>query len=197
MAALTATSIFLPLPFMDRWAFTSRPDMLAMLLSLTAAWLALHRPDRPIVAAVVAVTAFFAKQTSIAVPAAITLWLWFTGRRPQAISFVATWLGCFVPIVLVINGATQGNFLLNVFYAHLNPTNGFDVALRSMLDLPLYAWPALILAGVQLISELRRRQLGLLSVYWLVSLGVLFYTLRGRGAAENYFIEPSALTCNS
>jgi hypothetical protein len=24
---------------------------------------------------------------------------------------------------------------------------------------------------------------------------VLFYTLRGRGAAENYFIEPSALTC--
>jgi hypothetical protein len=32
-------------------------------------------------------------------------------------------------------------------------------------------------------------------VYWLVSLAVLFYTLRGRGAAENYFIEPSALTC--
>jgi hypothetical protein len=195
LAALTATSIFLPLPFMDRWAFTSRPDMLAMLLSLTAAWLALRRPDRPIVAAVVALTAFFAKQTSIAVPAAITLWLWFTGRRRQAFSFVATWLGCFVPIVLVINGATQGSFLLNVFYAHLNPTNGFDVALRSMLDLPLYAWPALILAGIQLISELRRRQLGLLTVYWLVSLGVLFYTLRGRGSAENYFIEPSALTC--
>jgi hypothetical protein len=195
LASLTAASILLPLPFMDRWAFTNRPDMLAILLSLTAAWVALRWPDRPIVAAVVAVTAFFTKQTSIAVPAAITLWLWFSGRRRQAITFVGGWLACFVPVVVVLNWLTEGNFLLNVFYAHLNPTNGFDAALRTILDLPLYAWPVLLLAIATVATELRNRRLGLMSVYWLVSLAVLFYTLRGRGAAENYFIEPSALTC--
>jgi hypothetical protein len=195
LAALTVASFFLALPFMDRWAFTSRPDMLAILLSLISAWLALRWPDRAGPAALVAVIAFFTKQTSIAVPAAITVWLWFSGRRRQAIIFVATWLACFAPTVLAINGLTQGNFLLNVFYAHLNPTNGFDAALGAIVELPVYVWPALIPAIASLAIQLRQRRPGLISVYWLVSLGVLFYTLRGRGAAENYFIEPSALTC--
>jgi hypothetical protein len=195
LAAITSASLFLPLPFLDRWAFTSRPDTLAILLSLIAAWIALRWPQWSSVAAIVAVVAFFTKQTSIAVPAAITLWLWFGGNRRSAITFVATWLACVVPTVFALNALTNGNFLLNVFYAHLNPTNGFDAALRTILDLPTFAWPMLLLAALSVAFELRQRKLGLSSIYWLIALAVLLYSLRGRGAAENYFIETSALTC--
>lgn len=195
LAALTGAGSFLALPFLDRWGFTSRPDTLAIVLSMMAAAVLARTSSLVPLAATIAVVAFFTKQTAIALPVAATLWLALNGRRRDAVVFVGTWVSLALLIGAPLQAVTGGLFLENVFLAHLNPTNGFESAARTILELPLHTWPMLALATSAVIFEARQRALGLFSIYWLVALGVLFYTLRGRGAAENYFIEPSALTC--
>lgn len=153
----------------------------------------LRWPERWYIGAGLAVVAFFTKQTMVSLPIAAMMWLWFRGHRGGAIGFGGLWAGTVGVLVYGINTATSGAFLLNVFYAHLNPTNGFDVALKASLLLPLNSWFVVALALGQLIVEFRRRSLSLIGANWIVSVLVLVYTSRGTGAAQNYFIEPSAV----
>ena len=68
LAALAGATLFLPLPFLDEWGFATRPDLPALAVSLLALLLLVRWPDRPWLAASVAVLAFFTKQTAVAMP---------------------------------------------------------------------------------------------------------------------------------
>jgi len=135
VAATAAASWALAFPFMDGWAFTIRSDALAIMLSLLGALILLRAPGGVYAAAVLAVLAFFTKQTMVAFPVASVIWLWLEGRRRDASLFVAIWGGLVAGVFVALHIASGGVYELNTVLAHLNPTNGFDAAARAFLQL--------------------------------------------------------------
>jgi dolichyl-phosphate-mannose-protein mannosyltransferase len=196
LAGAIAASLALTFPFMDGWAFTTRADGLAIMLSLLASAALVRAPGRLYVAVIFSVLAFFTKQTMVAFPVAAVIWLVLDGRRRDAGYFVAVWAGLVTAIMLTLHVLTNGLYELNTIVAHMNPTNGFDAAAAAFLQLSRQAWLPIALAIGWLITELRRGgRPSLIGWYWLASMAITLYTLRGRGAAENYFIEPGLLSC--
>ena len=193
LAALAGATLFLPLPFLDEWGFSTRPDLPALALSLLALLLLLKRPDRPWLAAAVAVLAFFTKQTAIAMPVAAVCWLVLTGRWRGALAFCATWgvlVGASVGFLELVTG---GTYLLNTLLAHLNtPKNGMDLATRDLMPLFSDAWPAFVLLLGSLLLAIRNRQVWLPLLYTAVSTILALFTLRNTGSDMNYLIEPAA-----
>jgi hypothetical protein len=196
LAALAGAGMLLPLPFLDEWAYATRPDMLSLAFTLLAAVVLLRRPDGVWLAATIAVLAFFTKQTAVAFPAAAAVWLWLDGRRIDALRFTATWLGLVMAGFVLLQVMTGGNYALNVIVAQIQPTNGFDFALRDFARLPEDGWlPAGLAAVAVVVESVRRRRPGLLTWYWLAAMAIAWFTLRGRGSDVNYLIEPAAAAC--
>ncbi|MFN0073898.1 MAG: hypothetical protein ACKVVP_20655 [Chloroflexota bacterium] len=194
--AFSAAGLFLGVRFLDGWAFTTRADLMALAMTLLAAWLLQRRPDAPAVAAAVSVIAFFTKQTMVSFPLAAVIWLVLSGRRVSALVFATTWGIVALSGFLIGQAVTDGNLVLNTVVAHLNPTNGFDVAIRAFLEFPKHVWLPIGLAIVGLVSRVvSTRTMSLTGWYWLIAVAFALYTLRGRGASTNYFLEPAALAC--
>lgn len=197
LAALAGASLFLPLPFLDEWGFALRPDTPSLTLTLLAGLLLVRRPDRPWLAAVVSVLAFFTKQTSVAFPIAAVLWLLLEGRRTDATRFAGAWLGLTVGGLGLLEGLTGGQYVANTIVAHLGtPKNGLDLAVRDLRPLFEVGWLPLGLAALAAGAELAaRRRPGLPTLYWLAALLVALATLRNSGSDVNYLIEPGAAAC--
>lgn len=196
IAALAGALLFLPLPMLDGWGFTIRPDVLGVALSLLALLLALRMPARIWVAAAIAALAFFAKQTMVVAPVAIICWLLFQKRIGTAVRFGAIWVALLAAGLAGLHLATGGLHELNVIISHLNPVNGLDSAVAAFLELPRIGWlPVSLAVGAIALGAVRQRRLGLVGWSWLLSLAFALWTLRGRGADVNYLIEPAALAC--
>lgn len=193
MAALAGATLFLPLPFLDEWGFSTRPDLPALALSLVALLLLARYPDRPWLAALVAALAFFTKQTAVAMPVAGVCWLALTGRWRGALVFCVAW-GVVVGVALgALELLTGGAYLLNTLLAHLNtPKNGMDLATRDLMPLFSDAWPAFGLLLGSLALAVRDRRVWLPLLYTAVATGLALVTLRNTGSDMNYLIEPAA-----
>jgi hypothetical protein len=193
LAALAGASLLLPLSFLDEWGYAVRPDLPALALSLAALLLLARQPDRPWLAATVAVAAFFTKQTAIAVPVAATLWLALDGRWRAAFAFVATWLTLAVAGIALLEATTGAHYLLNTALAHFyTPKNGLDLAGRDMLPLFVEGWLPVALAILALAVLVVRRRPSLPALYIVVATVAALVTLRTVGSDVNYLIEPAA-----
>jgi hypothetical protein len=196
LAALAGAGLLLPLPFFDEWGFAARPDVPAVALSLLAMLLLVWQPRRPWLAAIVAVLAVFTKQTSVALPAAATLWLLLDHRRRTAATFAGLWAVLVAMTAGLLELVTGGAFILNTVLAHVyTPKNGFDFALRDIQSLFQDGWlPVGLAVLAALVHGVRRRAL-LPLVYFAASTGLALYSLRNTGGDVNYLIEPAAAAC--
>ena len=196
LAALAGASLLLPLPFLDEWGYAVRPDLPAVALSLAALLVLSRHPARPWLAAIVAVLAFFTKQTAIALPIAATLWLSLDRRWRAATVFVATWTGLALAGIALLEVSTGSRYLLNTVLAHLyTPKNGFDLASRDMLPLFTEGWLPVGLAILATALLVVRRGPSLPALYVAVATVSALVTLRTVGSDVNYLIEPAAAAC--
>jgi hypothetical protein len=200
LAALAGAGLLLPLPFLDEWGFAARPDVPAVALSLAAMLLLIWQPRRPWLAAIVAVLALFTKQTSVALPAAATLWLLLEGRWRAAATFAGLWVALVAAAAGLLEAITGGTFILNTVLAHVyTPKNGFDFAIRDIQPLFQDGWLpvglAILSAGLAVpVADVRRRA-ALPLLYVAASTGLALYSLRNTGGDVNYLIEPAAAAC--
>jgi hypothetical protein len=199
-AALAGAGLFLALPFLDEWGFAVRPDTPGVALSLLALLALTRRPDRPWIAAVIAVLAFFTKQTALALPAAAMLWLLLGGRWRGAAAFAGTWALLAGIGVALLEVGTGGHYLLNTVLAHLyTPKNGLDFAARDIQPLFTDGWLPVGLAMLALVVIAARRDRAspqvLSALYFVTATVAALVTLRNTGSDVNYLIEPAAAAC--
>ncbi|MFN0073287.1 MAG: ArnT family glycosyltransferase [Chloroflexota bacterium] len=197
LAAWSAAALFLPIPLLDHWGFSVRPDLPAIFLSLAAGWVLLRPANRTWLwlAGLLAGVALLTKLTAISMPMAAVLWLISRRRVADGATFSFWTLATLTlggGFTLILSG---GEALGHIVIAHLNPLLSVEHALQVFLELPTLAWFPFAAALVALSLQISRRRIELSGVYWLITLGVGLYSLRGRGGDVNYLIEAAAATC--
>jgi hypothetical protein len=194
-AAIAAGVLLLPIPLLDQWGFSVRPDMLAILLSLAAGWTLLARPRQAWLAGLLAGLALLTKFTALSMPAVAVIWLIAARRFKDAVMF-----GVATSAVFAVGGGaalatSQGEAFAHTVIANANPLLPMEHALSVFTRLPTLGWFPFSVALVGIGLQLRARRLRLSGWYWLATLAVALFTLRGRGGDVNYLIEAAASTC--
>lgn len=192
--ALVVTA-FITSPFVFEWSPLSRVDMLTLLLSLSSlacagCWEPLRSRRALILAAGFCIAALWTKQTAIAAPASVIVWLWLCGHRWQAAQFGIAVVGISVLGYLALDTWSHGGFVDAAFLSNALPW--WPRVLLNYLRriLLLYPW-FLVMAGLFVLVQLRGRSVGLMALYLLVTVSSI--SASGHtGAAMNYFIEPLA-----
>lgn len=177
---------FLAQPASAEWVGLHRVDSLA--LALTLGGLVAAQRGRIVLAALLCGLSVLSKQTYLAAPLAISVWLLLDGRRRDTARFVVAFGLPLAVVGLALELATGGNFLRHVVGANLNP---FSAAL--VLD--WIGW-ATRLSGPLLVAGL----VGVLVLprsWWLWKLYFAFtvpnvLALGKDGASFNYWFEPLA-----
>ena len=198
-ASLLTPAFYLSFPILIPWAFTARPDFLALFLGLGALYLAGLRSSTAWVGAagVVAAMAFLVRHNAVAAPMAVVLWLVWSRRWKHATLFCAVWgfvvaavLGAFQVsshglLLLNLSGATFGQFALT--YIH-------DIAGR-VLGTPGHGFiTALFVFGLLGFIESWSNgdnRIRLISIYLGVSVALTIIGSAARGAAVNHYLEPA------
>ena len=175
------------------WVCTTRPDALAVALSLAAVCIVAR--DNSVswrsvtVAAFVSAMAMVAKQSSLAAPVAITLYLLWSSRMALAVAFAVTF-GSLTALAFGLFQVIWPHFWANVFGANVAPT----MLARSAILTAWYgyhAWPLLGLGVVGWVCAFRSSQprVRLLQLHAMLALAAGVAMSVKAGAALNYFLE--------
>ena len=202
IAAIVAGFSTCGILFIYQWGIFGRVDTVAAMWSIAAIGLALLA-DRPtgsaryrtlavLGSALCCVAALYTKQTALAAPAAIGLWL-LIRRWQQAVVFVLTMLIVGGGLFLAINGSTGGEFFHQIVTDNVQPFSiralgGYWRAL-ALIDFPL-----LIGAVWYVVSAIRRRTIDLPLLY-LIASGLLTVTVGRAGASISYLLEFLSVCC--
>lgn len=182
---------YLVSPFVFEWSALGRVDMLMVMLSLLAVAAAQQAERRAgkwiALAGLFCVLALWTKQTALAAPGAITLWLALRFGFRRAVGFACV-VAAFSGLGYVLLDAWSGGGFVKAAVA----ANALSWSPRVLADywrrtVLLYGW---FLAGAALYVwwAAKKRRPGLLVLYIGVS-GVLTASAGHTGAAMNYFLE--------
>jgi hypothetical protein len=193
------------------WNVTTRPDVPAVLASAAAVYAATaagapigRRWSAPIAAGLLAGAAVMLKQTALAAPAAIALWLALHRWWPALAAFAAA--AAAIPASLLGALALRGEQLRDLALLH-DPYSGWRSAVGILLRKieqygPDALWIALALLGAAAAARAvsarrgpRPRGWELLILYFLLAWAWGLLTLgRNSGGAGNYLLEAWAVT---
>ncbi|MEK7465579.1 MAG: glycosyltransferase family 39 protein [Patescibacteria group bacterium] len=187
-------ALFLVPFFVSHWAALARVDMLALFFALAGFYVferysatgSSLRWFAPILFSL----SFYTKQSFIAAPIAIILYLLFTDRK-ECLRFFSLCAGLFGGIFLTMNIFTGGQFFLHLFFYTIAPLD-FKALPFGFLLYFLQTFLLLIPAALILKSNVRQVN----SPYFIYCVaGILsVITWAKVGANVNYFIEPFAAT---
>ena len=207
--AILAALLFLCTFEVNNWIAYFRVDMLALAFSVAGvALLAVVRHPHPgvrVAALAFFVLAFLTKQTQLAAPAAVVLWLGAReGWRPAA-RFALAFAASLAVALVGLAAATRGQFLLHAFAYNTNTWFARDVWVWLRHVWRFY--PGIVVAGTVVLAAAaawpRRgaRDAGPradnpwaaspLPWYMVTSL-VHIVAIGKQGSAENYLLEPLA-----
>jgi hypothetical protein len=143
---------------------------------------------RVAVAAAAFLLAFFTKQSFVAAPAALAVFLFLRGRRIQAVAFAASLCVVAVVGVLLLNGVTAGGYVANTVGA-LTGSAGWGNLISTLVASGPVQWVPLLL--VVLLAVRGRLRPGLPELY-VVSSTILHTTaMLKTGSSVNYLLEPT------
>jgi 4-amino-4-deoxy-L-arabinose transferase-like glycosyltransferase len=188
--------LFLTVPYVLRWSFLSRVDMMGLALSWVGIYLVVRKPGSRggvVLAAFLMVAAIYTRQTyALAAPLAAFVWLLSQQQQRQALTLALTIGGTCLGLLAILSALTDGGFFLHTVIANMNEFSWEQVAfyIRGFQRLM-----PVMLAGAAafLVLGLRSRE----ASWWLVSTylfgGLATACLIGKvGAHFNYLLELSA-----
>lgn len=196
-ASLIAAGIFLSSPLLIPWGFVSRPDMLAIFLSLLGILVYLNAGQRDLlhlVAALLFVSAALTKQTAMAAPLSVALHLLWERRFLQAVRFMVIWSGLLAATFMIIDRGTDGLFFLNVISANAVPFR-LDLIYRVAVE----AWSlnalVVLLAVPSVFSKQARSRssIRLILIYLFISFIAAAASTAKIGSNTNYYSEAVAV----
>lgn len=125
--SIAAVVLFASSPFILEWGVLNRVDPLALLFSVVALLLALHRPGnvRWIIAAAIASSfAMFTRQTyAISTPLFLTLFYWLSSNRKGALYYAVITLCCSGLGAIALMYYSHGGAFFHLVIANMNETN--------------------------------------------------------------------------
>ncbi len=184
---------FLAPAFVLSWAATARPDTPGLLFALAGILLWLKFEERPwrFLAIVLFLLAFLTKQSFLAAPGALLLYLAVKKRKADSLMVGGLFAGGVAAALLLLHSATGGLSTLNILGSNLVPLSLDNLRLVGGRFLQAAAFPLLLgLAGLN-----RERLKSLPFLYFAVSLLWGFYACLKLGSDLNYFLEPLAAVC--
>lgn len=141
-------------------------------------------------AAVLAILAFFTKQTMVACPVAISVLLWFE-KRSMAVRFACGVAAVVACVSLGINAALDGRFLRDTVMSNLNPLSWHKL-LDHLHYLLWVAGPLVLVAAAGAKRVARTAGRGAF-LYLGIAAAVFFATAPKVGSDLNYQIEATVL----
>jgi hypothetical protein len=188
-----AVPAFLASPFVLAWGPTARPDTLGLFFSLagTLLWLKFEEKPWRYLTVVLCLLAFLTKQSFVAAPGALLLYLAIGKRKADALRVGGLFAGSVIAALLIMHAATDGLSTLNILDANLVPFSMTNLRLIGGRFLQSAAFPLLL----ALVGLNRERMHSLPFLYFAVSLLWAFYASLKLGSDLNYFLEPMAAAC--
>lgn len=193
LLCVSGAALFLSSTILRQWGVTSRPDILAVLLSLAGFLLYTRQEGKAarLLAIVLLVLAFLAKQSSLSAPAALVLSQTLGKRNREALTVA---LGFAIPaavLLIAMHVATGGLSTLNIVENNAAPMQWINAKLIGVLFLQAAALP-LILAVVGA-GEKGARDPAVL--YLIASFALAAVSSSKLGSNINYYLEPLAVSC--
>lgn len=202
--ALGAPALLLSTTFVTMWSGFMRVDSLALLWGMAGLYFVLRGGRWLIVAMLMMVAASYTKQSMIAGLAAAAVYLWWTGRRRDAVLFVASWAGLGAAIFAVLQVTSHGWFYRHMITANANPWDLLRAL--TLISVVVKDWPATVAlalgtAAFLVISPRRARMQPVppltaageqLFLAYLAFAAISSLTAGKAGATVNYMIEPLA-----
>ena len=174
-----------------------RPDPAVVFLELLGVigFIGLGRSPIRFAVVLVFVTAFLFKQSAVAGPVAIVLYLLLNGRSREGIAFGVIVGIAYAAVFLLMNLATDGLYYIHAFKAlRVNVTVANLAEVLGDRVLQLSAVPfALALVGV--IRRWSSRRFDSMSLFFVLSFALACLATLRDGSAENYFLGPLAVSC--
>ncbi len=176
------------------WGTTGHVDTLAICFAIAAFYqfsrFAILAERRLVWAAILAILAFFTKQTMLACPVTIVVLLYLRDRR-LALKFAAATGSVVLILVLGINAASDGRFLADTFWANLNPFALTKIK-QHILYIAIGAGQLILVTGVGAWRLWRERGSELLAYLGFAAL--LWATTAPKiGSDSNYQLETTVL----
>lgn len=203
VAAVGAPAFFLSNLFVTLWSGFMRVDSLALLLVLGGLYCVLRGGKWLLAAVLLMAAASYTKQSMIAGLAAGFVYLWWMGRRRNAVLFASSWAVIVLVAFALFQAVSRGWFYRHMVIANANPWQA-DLA-WWFVQTTLQRWPVLfaiagIAAGVVAAGAFRRRDgpppvaagvhgERLLLPYFIFAAGASL-TVGKLGASVNHMIEP-------
>ena len=196
IASALGGMLFLTAPYVLRWSYLSRVDMMGLALSWGGIYLVVRKPGSRgavVLAAFLMIAAIFTRQTyALAAPLAAFVWLLSQQQQRQALTLAVTIGGTCLGLLAILSVLTDGGFFFHTVIANMNEFSWEQVAfyIRGYLRLI-----PMMLAGAAAFLVLGVRSRG--ASWWLVSTyllgGLATACLIGKvGAYFNYLLELSA-----
>lgn len=180
------------------WISSARPDLPALFCTalglLLAAWDGSPRRGLILASGLACSSAWLLKQSFVAVPLAILLWLLMQKRRREAAVFFAA---CALPALLVlawplVHGEPVLRSLTLLRHSVMQPRIGWQMLYANLVNIPanswLFAWGLIGWLAVLRGSE-KQNPARLLAIYFPIAWILPVVPLMQAGAAINYLFE--------
>lgn len=195
--SLVGGLVFLSIYPVMRWAGLHRVDFTAIMFSLAGVYFLVSAnagSKRIFAAALMFFLAFMAKHSSVSAPAAAFLCLLFTNRK-DAFRLAVSLFGLVIISLIVLSLSSGNGFLYCITATFKHP---FSLSrLKVMASVYFLRLDFMVMIGLWVLGGIyfRRKGLGLLMVWPILSIVQALLGVAKIGSGPNYFIEPAAALC--
>jgi hypothetical protein len=175
--------------FFTYWSVTFRPDILGIPLSLLGVFLVLkYKGSRKLFWSIpLFLLAIFTKQIFVSAPMVVCIYL-FLSNKKLGLAYLVCLGGLVGGVLGVLNLVTDGYFIRGIWEASFRPSSLIQLPVVLNYLLQGTSLVLIVLSFWYLIKQ--RKDLGLLGIYFLVSLVVFMYQVSNSpGAGWNYTLE--------
>jgi len=200
LISLTAASLFFCFHPVIYWGSNGRVDSLGLVFVLAGMYLIGRAEVKKANSLVVLwaiplfALAFFTKQSLVAAPVAVVIYLAVSGRKKQAAIFTGLSglvYGAGLATLVVI---TRGNYLFFMTMERFTPFSLTEVLKIWGLSLVLYG-PLILVAVLNAPPFIKKGGLERLLIFWGIAAVLVSFTVGKVGAADYYFFEVLAVLC--
>ncbi len=189
--ALIAGLLFIASSYIYKNSPFMRVDLTGLLLCLAGIYSFIKNKNL-IIPVIFFVGALYTKQTFVAAPLAVAIFL-FINERKKAFIFIAELLILYALLFLLVNNLTDGEFYRHNFLYNMNIFQ-FKQAIKH------YVWALqnhaiiFLFSVIYVLYSIAEKKYPLLLIYFLLAC-IIAFSVGKIGANMNYFFEMIALSC--